>query len=286
MNFPSVIGLILNYRDAVRTSRCVHSLLDDGVAHILVWDNSEDKGVSARALRELLDGEDQITIEISPINLGFAAGVNHGLTWIAMRFPGAWALLINNDAVLLLGGISALYEALSKMPAAVIAYPTIDHGNRLIGTAYYQRYLGLITTKPLPGSIPHASGCCQLIALDRMPSLLFDEDFFMYGEDVEFGYRLGMQRMVHVPSVWVRHEGSASSGMGSPFYEARMVAGHWILARKLAKNRLDQGLLYMGRFIALTLRGCLRAWRYRSGIPLKAYFEGWRMAHPRTRQAH
>ncbi len=287
MTLTPIIGLTLNYRDAARTDRCVRSLLDDGVAHVLVWDNSEDEGVSAHALRELLGGEgkDRVTIEISPTNLGFAAGVNHSLTWIAVRFPGSWALLINNDAVLLPGGLSALCQALSKTPAAVIAYPTIDHSGRLISTAYYQRHLGLITTKSLPGSIPYASGCCLLIAPERIPAPLFEEDFFMYGEDVELGYRLGMQRMVQVPSVWVRHEGSASSGMGSPFYEARMVAGHWLLAHKLAKNRFDLGLLYLGRVIALMLRACVRAWRYRSSMPLKAYPEGWRIAHPRARQA-
>lgn len=286
MTVPVIVGLTLNYRDAERTGRCVRSLLDDGVMHMLIWDNSEDAGNSARALEKLLGGENRVTIETSPINLGFAAGVNHGLTWIAMRFPGAWALLINNDAILLPGGLFALCQALSKTPTAVIAYPTIDHGGHLINTIYYQRHFGLITTTPLPGSIPYASGCCQLIALERISSSLFEEDFFMYGEDVELGHRLGMQCMVHVPAVWVQHEGSASSRLGSPFYEARMVAGHWLLARKLAKNRLDMGLLYVGRMIALTLRGCVRAWRYRSKVPLTGYIEGWRLAHPRIPRVH
>ncbi|NMQ17819.1 glycosyltransferase family 2 protein [Candidatus Competibacter phosphatis] len=178
MNLPPIIGLILNYRDAVRTDRCIRSLLNDGMAHVLIWDNSEDEGISANTLRKLLDSEDRVTIEISPVNLGFAAGVNHGLTWITTRFSGSWALLINNDAVLLPGGSFTLCQVLSKTPVAVIAYPTIDHGGRLIGTAYYQRHLGLITTTPLPASVPHASGCCLLIAPERMSSPLFDEDFF------------------------------------------------------------------------------------------------------------
>ncbi len=285
MNLPPVVGLILNYRDAVRTDRCIRSLLNDGIAHVLVWDNSEDEGVSASTLRKLLDSEDRVTIKISPVNLGFAAGVNRSLAWITTHFSGVWVLLINNDAVLLPGGLFALCQVLSKTPVAAIAYPTIDHGGRLISTAYYQRHLGLITTNPLLGDIPYASGCCLLIASERIPLPLFDEGFFMYGEDIELGYRLHKQRMVHVSKgVWVRHEGSASSGMGSPFYEARMVAAHWLLARKLSKNRLDQGLLYLGRTINLTLRACVRAWRYRSGVPLKAYFEGWRIAHLHARQ--
>lgn len=279
MNLPPVIGLILNYRDAVRTDRCIRSLLNDGMAHVLIWDNSEDEGVSASTLRKLLNSEDRVTIEISPVNLGFAAGVNRSLAWIAAHFTGTWVLLINNDAVLLPGGLFALCQILSKTPVAAIAYPTIDHGGRLISTAYYQRHLGLITTNPLLGDIPYASGCCLLIAPERVPLPLFDEDFFMYGEDIELGYRLHKQRMVHVSEgVWVRHEGSASSGMGSPFYEARMVAAHWLLARKLAKNRLDQRLLYLGRAAALTLRAVIRGFRYRSRIPIESLWRGWRLA--------
>ena len=50
---PEVIGLILNYRDATRTVRCIASLLDDGISHILVWDNSGDDGASANTLQSV-----------------------------------------------------------------------------------------------------------------------------------------------------------------------------------------------------------------------------------------
>ncbi len=278
MNQPRIVGLILNYRDAARTLQCVHSLLGDGAAHVLVWDNSEDGGTAAANLQNMLVGNTRVSLEISPRNLGFAAGVNRGLAWIRARFPEAWVLLINNDAVLLPGAIDALTAALTENHAAVVAYPTIDHSGRLIGTAFYQRHFGLCVRKRLPGSIPYASGCCQLLAPERLEGVWFDEDFFMYGEDVELGHRLGEQRMVHVPDVWVRHEGSASSGMGSPFYEARMVAAHWLLARKLARNRWQLGLFWLGRIIVLPVRAVLRAWRYRSLIPLRSFLQGWRLA--------
>lgn len=278
---PEVIGLILNYRDATRTVRCIASLLDDGISHILVWDNSGDDGASANTLRERLVHESRVSVETTGINLGFAAGVNRGLAWIHENFPKAWVLLINNDAVLLRGATDALADALKNKHEAAIAYPTIDHGGCHIGTVFYQRHFGLITHKQLVGSFPYASGCCQLLAPKRLSGSWFDESYFMYGEDMEQGYRLGKKRMVHVPSVWVRHEGSASSGIGSVFYETRMVAAHWLLAGALSRNRIDLGMLYVGRALALSARALLRAGRYRSLIPLRCLHEGWRLAHPK-----
>ncbi|MCX8049021.1 MAG: glycosyltransferase family 2 protein [Methylohalobius sp.] len=275
----SLIGLTLNYRDVPRTQRCVKSLLAEGVEQVLVWDNSEDNGTSAAALRQAFAHTQKVLIHESPTNLGFATGVNRALTLITEQTPNAWVLLINNDAVLLPGALVALRQALETHPHAVLAYPTIDHGGRLIGTAYYHRVLGLITTRPLPGSIPYASGCCQLIAPARYPGLLYDEDFFMYGEDTELGWRLGPERMVHVPQLLVDHEGSASSGMATDFYETRMAECHWRLTKKLAKNRIDLALLYLGRLLTLPLRALIRTLRYRSPIPLKALAKGWRLAH-------
>lgn len=270
-----VVGLILNYRDAKRTLRCVRSLLDDGLAHVLVWDNSEDDGQSASELRTLLAGEVRVEVRISKHNLGFAAGVNRGKERICENFPGSWILLINNDAELFTGATAAMTKALQGAPEAVIAYPTIDHGGRCVGAAFYQRHFGFVTRRRLLGSIIHASGCCQLLSSERLSGAWFDEDFFMYGEDVELGYRLGEKGILHVPEVWVRHEGSASSGMGSVFYETRMVMAHWILAKKLARNGFELGLFYFARSVSLGSRALVRAFRYRSWTPLKSLLSGW-----------
>ncbi len=278
---PPIIGLTLNYRDASRTLTCVRSLLDEGAAHVLVWDNSGDGGASADALSESLNQDSRVGIERSPANLGFAAGVNRGMERIARRFGTSWVLLINNDARLLHGAIEALAGALTRHERAVIAYPDIDHAGHVIGTVHYQRHAGLLTHKPLPGSFTYASGCCLLIAPERTGPALFDEDFFMYGEDWMLGWKLGERKMEHVSQVLVFHEGSAGSGLGSEFYETHMVAAHWTLARKLARTPRDRVLLMTARLFTLTMRALLRAFRYRSIVPLRALREGWRIARSR-----
>lgn len=273
-----IIGLTLHYRHAALTDRCVRSLLADGADAVLVWDNTGDGGESAKGITVCQEQPDRVVLQISPANLGFAAGVNRGIEAILARWPQAWVFLLNNDAEVVPGAVSALSEALAAHSSAVVAFPLIDQGDRFSGATYYQRHFGLLSSRPLPASVMHPSGCALLIAPERIELPLFDEDFFMYGEDVMLGARLGPQRMVHVPEVLVRHAGNAGSGQGSAFYEERMVAAHWLLARKLAKNRLELGLYLLGRALSLPARALLRAVRQRSLVPLTALWRGWRLA--------
>lgn len=279
-----LIGLTLNYRDADRTSRCIASLLADGADGVLVWDNSDDGGRSAQALRQHWAHEPRVVIEASTRNLGFSAGVNRGIDAVLARWPQAWVLLINNDATLHRGALQTLAQALNAQPQAVVAYPRVDHGGQVIGTVYYQRLFALLRfDRAWLGSFPSPGGSALLIAPERIEPPLFDEDFFMYGEDVMLGWRLGAERMAHVPQVLAWHEGSASSRNGSWFYETHVAAGHWRLAEKLARTRREQWLLLAGRMVSLSLRALVRSWRSRSLLPLRACLEGWRISRNRPR---
>lgn len=273
-----VVGLTLNFRDVPRTIRCVRTLLRDGVDKVWICDNSEDNGNSVLALHEVYEHDSRVTVVENPINLGFAAGVNRTLERIRRQSPKALVLIINNDACVLPGGLSLMREALDNNPEAILAYPAVLHGKGILSFHYYQRWLGLITEFPLRGSFSYPSGCAILLRLEKVQFPFLDEDFFMYGEDTLLGWRFrNHDAMVFVPYVCVEHEGSASSGIGSPFYETRIVAAHWILARKLSRNYVELCVMYGGRLITLSARVVLRALRYRTYIPLKAFYRGWRL---------
>jgi GT2 family glycosyltransferase len=277
---PAHVGLLLNYRDAARSISCVGSLLAQGADAVLVVDNSADQQASAALISAHFANEPRVVVDISPRNLGFAAGVNRGLQRCAERHPDCRVLLINNDALLLTGGLARLSAALDHSPSSILSFADIDQHGRVTGPAYYQRLTGLLTLKPTPGSFMHASGCCLLIDAARHAGPLFDEDFFMYGEDCELGWRLSHrpQSTVYVEETLVFHEGTASSGLGSVFYEERMVAAHWILAKKLATNAVEKWLLYAGRSVMLSTRALLRAFRFRSFVPIRALWAGWKLA--------
>jgi len=280
MSVP-IVGLLLNYRDAKRSIECIQSLLRQPLDHVVVWDNSADEGYSIAKIASHFSGDYRVTTIVSTQNIGFAAGVNRGMLSCLERFPGAWILLINNDAQLVPGGAQKLRDLWQKNPEAKLVFPDIKNAGTVQGVIYYQYWSGLHFSSPHVGCFRCASGCCLLINSSKVVTPLLDEEFFMYGEDVELSWRLRGQRgaLLHLHDVLVEHEGSASSGLGSTFYEERMVASHFILARKLAGDNLAiRYLLYLLRVLMLLLRAIFRMWRFRSIVPLVALWKGWRIA--------
>lgn len=276
----SVFGLLLNYLDASRSIRCICSLFEEGVGHVVVWDNSADDGSSAAQISDFFGEEPRLEILVSATNLGFAAGVNAGLRHCVSVDQQGWVLIINNDARLMTGALQHLVEALQAQPNAKLAFPNVNHAGRTLGLAYCHRVTGLLSWIPRLGCFPYASGCCMLVVPARTGLPLFDEDFFMYGEDCELGWRLSRSpgAIVHVDRTLVEHEGTASSGLGSLFYETSMVSAHLILARKLARSPGERWLLHVSRGVMLLLRAVVRSCRFRSLTPWIALARGARAA--------
>jgi GT2 family glycosyltransferase len=275
-----VTGLLLNYRDAPRSIACIQSLLNEGIEQVVIWDNSADDGLSAESIRASYAHDLRVLIHVSDRNLGFAAGVNRGLELCAVRPGTKDVLLINNDATLLAGALQACRNAAQDRPGAAVISMDVEHTGHRQGPMYYQRWCGLQFKRPGWGAFAYPSGSCLWISLQNAPSPLLDEDFFMYGEDCELGWRLRHRpdAWVHVPRCLVTHEGTAASGLGSPFYEARMVAAHILLARKLAANPLQRLLFYVLRIPVLLARASVRSLRYRSLEPWRALRVGMQWA--------
>ena len=266
-------AITIHFRKPELTARCVDSLLADGWNPILVWDNSEDEGHSLQALAARYAGEPRVQLVANPANLGFGKGMNAALAELGRRGDAGPVLLVNNDAEALPGMRAALLAALphdSAVPALVA--PRILQDGQVQGWLYYQRWLALVTRRPLPGSIAYLSGCCLLVRRADHAAPLFDEDFFMYGEDVELSWRWRNQggALVLLEDAWLHHAGSASSGQASAAYERFLVGSHWLLARKLADGPVQAVLMRLLRIPSLTLRAALRSWRYRSWIPLRS----------------
>jgi GT2 family glycosyltransferase len=275
----TVSTVLLNYRDSRRSCACIDSALADGSDHVLVWDNSADGGMSATEIEAAYKQDARVFIHRSNRNLGFAAGANRAIEWCAQRFPDDWILLINNDATLLSGAIGAMKTGLLLQPLAKLAVPRINHNGIVSGRAYYQPITGTLHWTARSDCFSYPSGCCFLLAPERNELPLFDEDFFMYGEDWALGFRLSApENICYLDEVLVLHEGSASSKIGSRFYEERMVAAHLTLVRKIAETKLQQILLTILRAASLTARAIVRTARYRSLVPLKALFWGARIA--------
>jgi GT2 family glycosyltransferase len=266
-------AITIHFRKPELTAGCIDSLLADGWAPVLVWDNSADEGRSLQALVARFAGEPRVQLVGNPVNLGFGKGMNAALAELGRRGHAGPVLLVNNDAQVLPGMRAALLAALprdSAVPALVA--PRILQDGKAQGWLYYHRWLALVTRRPLPGSFAYLSGCCLLVRRADNAAPLFDEDFFMYGEDVELSWRWRRQgdALVLLEDDWLHHAGSASTGQASAAYERFLVGPHWLLARKLADGPLQAMLMQLLRVPSLTLRAVLRSLRYRSWVPLRS----------------
>jgi GT2 family glycosyltransferase len=90
--------------------------------------------------------------------------MNAALAELGRRGHAGPVLLVNNDAEVLTGMRAALLAALprdSAVPALVA--PRILQDGHIQGWLYYQRWLALVTRRPLPGSVAYLSGCCLLV---------------------------------------------------------------------------------------------------------------------------
>ncbi len=273
----AVCAIILDYFGADKTIACLTSLLDQGIDFVFVVDNSGNQQAAAKlqeAMEEFTSVKRPFGIHllVNPTNMGFGAGMNMALKWLEDNQPYQYYLLINNDAQASPGMLPELLRHMKQNSRLAICAPVIDTGKQILKGFWYQRFSGLMFLHPTIGSFSYLSGCCLLIDHRIINNGLFDEDFFMYGEDVELSWR--MQRsdwhIACIHQAVVRHLGVGSSHQGEFFYEYHVVRGHMLLAKKLAQRAWHIPFFYLGRLIAISTRLVLRSFRFRSFVPIKA----------------
>lgn len=273
-----IAAITIHFRKPELTTRCVNTLLADGWAPILVWDNSDDDGATLALLKKQYAADPRVRFASHSGNLGFGKGMNAALEELGKQGYAGPVLLVNNDAQVEPGLRQLLEADIQGDECPTIVAPRIRQDGLEQGWLYYHPWLALVTRRSLPGSFPYLSGCCMLVNRQDNAQPLFDEHFFMYGEDVELCWRMRRlgARLALVEGSYVRHEGSASSGQASEAYERFLVQSHWLLAEKLGSNTAVRTLMRLIRIPMLLSRACLRAWRYRSVVPLRALRGGWR----------
>jgi len=280
-------AITIHFRDPDLTALCIQSLLVDGWAPILIWDNSADDGRTLRALQEKFSETPGIIWTENRKNLGFGKGMNAAMAELEKRGYSGPILLVNNDARIIKGMHAALHAPLRAATIPTLVAPRIKQNGREHGWLHYQPWLALVTRRHLPGSFAYLSGCCLLVHRIDNTQPLFDQDFFMYGEDVELSWRWEKQggKLVLLDEVWLHHAGSASTGQASVTYEKYTAKSHWLLAGKLTtapwQTVLAQGL----RLPSLSLRAVVRALRYRTLEPLRALISIFRPTHSTPRNA-
>jgi GT2 family glycosyltransferase len=204
---------LLEGLDALAASSCAAS-----VETILV-DNT-----GGQPMEEVLRRHPNLRRVVAGGNSGFAAGCRLG----AQAAQAPVLAFVNDDAAVLPDALGFLAEALSRAPADVVAAAgrLVDVSGRkndfsdgfltFDGHAF-QKDVGR-PVDALPEVVPGEDrlfACGGLMAVRREPFLSsggFDDDYFAYLEDVDFGWRQWIfgRRLIAEPRAVARHRGGST----------------------------------------------------------------------------
>jgi len=196
-----VHALVLNWNGLDDTLRCVEGLLalEPPVPHVVVIDNgsrvSPREAVLARfpGVEVVENGE----------NLGYAAGNNVGLRK-ALDAGAEYAWVLNNDAVPSPSALRRMLETAAAHPrAAAVGSKVVYADRRDVIWATWGEITWLQSLVRLPGqgrrddgrfdvvrAVEWLPGCSILFRTAALGEIgLFDETFFAYHEDADWGAR-------------------------------------------------------------------------------------------------
>ncbi len=235
---------------------------------ILVVDNAS----TDRSLALLAQDYPEVRVIKLDDNYGLTGACNRG----AEAARGDVLIMLNNDTEAEPGWLAALVETLVEHPEAGSAASkmllfdrrdTLHTAGDLYGMDGIPRNLGV--WEPDEGQYDQAvevfSGCGGAVAYRREAWDAvggFDEEFFMYCEDVDLGWRLQLAgyRAVFAPQARVYHRLSATGGGTiASFYTGRNTI--WVLAKDVPGRLLRR---HWWRIVKAQTRiawEALRAWR-------------------------
>ncbi len=224
MSVPAVSIVVLTHDGRDHLATCLASLAADGWpsgdVEVVVVDNGSTDGTAS------LVRTDFPAVRLLPAgrNLGFAPGVRFG----AQECRGETLVLLNNDTKVEKGWLSALVSALDGAPADVAAVTgrivswdgtKVDYRDTLLtfdGHAF-QKDFGrpVADVRDDPPGAPRLAPCGGNMAIRKETFLShggFDDDFFAYLEDVDFGLRLASRGLgtAYEPRAVVRHRSGAT----------------------------------------------------------------------------
>jgi GT2 family glycosyltransferase len=203
---PLVSVIIVNYRRWDETAALVDQLLQPRHIHrfdieVIVIDNDSQPD----PIEERLKQRQGVRLERLRKNVGFSAGVNAG----CRISRGEWVLVLNPDVVVCQGFVDLLCGAVRDVredaslggPVGVVGFRLQNRdGSWQLSTGYFPNLIGLIlgllrprqTRKyfipqvALRQRVPWVTGSCLLLKRECLNDLNgFDEDYFLYYEDVD-----------------------------------------------------------------------------------------------------
>lgn len=286
---------IVNFRTPELTLRCLASLERERALvpelRAVVVDNASGDG----SLQQIQEGIEQggyadwAQVIANPENSGYGSGNNLALSAELQRdTPADFFLILNPDTEILPGGIAKQIQFMQDHPEASLTGPRTESTPGLADpTAFrFPRYLNALSdgfrlgfldrwcakhrTAPPPREEAHqaewVSGGCLLMRREVLETIgLFDEDFFLYFEEVDLCHRAADAgfRTWYVPEAVIMHFAGSSTGIVSGEGGAQRMPGWWFDSRRRYLRKYH-GFLYVLACDAIFFKGRafwqLRAW--------------------------
>ncbi len=222
---PELSVILVNFNDFGHLTACLSSLgkaISGMDAEVIMVDNHSGDGSpelikTAFPWVELIENRE---------NLGFPKANNIGFSKTRAEF----CLFLNTDTIMPEIGIAALLSEIRGRPEAGAVGPALVHqngrfqvsfgrrrsffsemGQKLILNPFYRNTLRFARRAREVGWL---SGACLLARREAVETAgLFDEDFFLYFEDIDLCRRIRERgfKLIFVPAVRVIHIGGAAT---------------------------------------------------------------------------
>lgn len=202
--------IILNWNTCALLEKCLLSLRrpQPGLEYeVIVVDNASEDN-SREMVRDLFA---EVRLHVNKTNIGFGAGNNTGVPLAT----GRWVLFLNSDTVVEEGALAKLVEYADSRPELGVVGPKLLNGDGSLQFScrhYPTLGVGIFRNTPLgrlfpknkyatdylmqdwdhaePRDVDWVSGAALMIRRRLIEQVgAFDEDFFMYCEDVDLCWR-------------------------------------------------------------------------------------------------
>jgi GT2 family glycosyltransferase len=195
---PTVLAVVLNYKNAEHSARCASSVLDsEGVdVDVCIVDNDSQDG-SADQLAARFGSERILRL---PENTGYSGGMNAGLRRWFDRSNAPFVLLLTDDVTLERDAVAKLVAHMHADSRVGTVGPVVRHtdpphavfaAGGIIELGRARAKMHRAVQSPMPYSVEWIDGCCMLLRRGAIEQVgMLDERFFMYFEEVDLCVRM------------------------------------------------------------------------------------------------
>jgi GT2 family glycosyltransferase len=216
-----VVAVVINFNTAALTRRCTRSLVDAGVAKVLVLDNAS-AAADYEELARAHAGDASVRVIRSEENLGFAAGSNR-LIEEALADPACErVLLVNSDAVVRASGLHECLEEMRRGAYDLMGGRMHKPAGDVVDSLGISLYKSLLASNRKSTDDAYLGPTGGLAAYSRafleevraLHGYVFDATYFCYAEDTDLCVRARLldRKVGYTDAVVAYHEGQGSTG--------------------------------------------------------------------------